>query len=196
MQLSVASESLGTLNKLQGILEVAYEDAQADYVAQSKLLQDQLTAMLSVGDGIKTVAEIIAGLPTELAVQLGSLIRVDAGVDGSHASGLAFVPFDNYRANLHKGERVLTAAESRAYEPRAWNNYGKGDGMAAMASEIKSLNVRIDRLTEQNERLMTAQIRATVESNQDNAERVVQGVGQATERAAYAQSINKGADYK
>ena len=31
-------------------------------------------------------------------------------VDGSHASGLDYVPFDGYVAELHKGERVQTAA--------------------------------------------------------------------------------------
>lgn len=35
--------------------------------------------------------------------------------DGSHADGLAYVPFDGYIAQLHKGERVLTAYENRAY---------------------------------------------------------------------------------
>ena len=36
------------------------------------------------------------------------------GINGSHASGLASVPFDGYIAELHKGERVLTAQESMA----------------------------------------------------------------------------------
>lgn len=36
-----------------------------------------------------------------------------AGVDGSHESGLDFVPFDGYRAELHRGERVLTASENK-----------------------------------------------------------------------------------
>lgn len=34
-------------------------------------------------------------------------------VNGSHASGLARVPYDNYLALLHEGERVLTAREAR-----------------------------------------------------------------------------------
>ena len=34
-------------------------------------------------------------------------------VDGSHANGLANVPFDGYIAELHKGERVLTAQENK-----------------------------------------------------------------------------------
>jgi hypothetical protein len=36
-------------------------------------------------------------------------------VDGSHASGLDYVPFDGYLARLHRGEAVLTAAEAAAY---------------------------------------------------------------------------------
>lgn len=34
-------------------------------------------------------------------------------VDGSHAGGLDYVPFDGYRAELHKGEGILTANENR-----------------------------------------------------------------------------------
>lgn len=36
-----------------------------------------------------------------------------ATIDGSHANGLDFVPKDNYRANLHLGERVQTAKQAR-----------------------------------------------------------------------------------
>ena len=42
----------------------------------------------------------------------GGTIRVN----GSHASGLDYVPFDGYIAELHKGERVLTAQEARSYD--------------------------------------------------------------------------------
>ena len=37
------------------------------------------------------------------------------GVIGGDAYGLPYVPYDNYAALLHQGERVLTAAEARAY---------------------------------------------------------------------------------
>ena len=33
--------------------------------------------------------------------------------DGSHAKGLWTVPYDNYLASLHRGERVLTASQAR-----------------------------------------------------------------------------------
>ena len=37
------------------------------------------------------------------------------GVDGSHANGLDYVPYNNYVANLHRGEMVLTAREADEY---------------------------------------------------------------------------------
>lgn len=42
-------------------------------------------------------------------------------VDGSHRMGLDYVPRDNYIAELHKGERVLTKEENQKYSE------GKGD---------------------------------------------------------------------
>ena len=36
--------------------------------------------------------------------------------DGSHRSGLDYVPYDGYIAELHKGERVLTAKEANSYK--------------------------------------------------------------------------------
>ena len=37
-------------------------------------------------------------------------------VDGSHAEGLDFVPFDGYTAELHYGERIMTAVENTALD--------------------------------------------------------------------------------
>ena len=44
-------------------------------------------------------------------------------VNGSHALGLDYVPFDGYIAELHKGERVLTADEARGYNSRRNSGY-------------------------------------------------------------------------
>lgn len=46
----------------------------------------------------------------------------DDGPDGSHRNGLDYVPYDGYRAELHKGERVLTAEEAKNYN-RGGNVY-------------------------------------------------------------------------
>ena len=45
------------------------------------------------------------------------------GIDGSHASGLDYVPYNNYVANLHRGEMVLTARQAENYR-----NGGKTGG--------------------------------------------------------------------
>lgn len=38
-----------------------------------------------------------------------------SAVDGSHANGLDYVPYDGYVAELHKGEKILTAGEAEKY---------------------------------------------------------------------------------
>ena len=64
------------------------------------------------------------------------------GIDGSHSSGLRYVPFDGYRAELHEGEEVL-----RKNDPRNQNNSGGSmaremQGMRAMLAEIADATTR------------------------------------------------------
>jgi tape measure domain-containing protein len=54
------------------------------------------------------------------------------GVHGSHASGLSYVPFDGYRAELHRGEEVL-----RASDPRNINN------LASMSDKMEQLTMQV-----------------------------------------------------
>lgn len=51
----------------------------------------------------------------------------DEGIDGSHRFGRSTIPFDGYRAELHKGERVLTKQENKAY-----TNGGSGSGSVSL----------------------------------------------------------------
>lgn len=53
-------------------------------------------------NGIKSGANAVSGWMTGM-------------MDGSHANGLSYVPKDDYKANLHKGERVLTRSENQDY---------------------------------------------------------------------------------
>ncbi len=52
---------------------------------------------------------------TKKAEEINKGIKDDRGVDGSHANGLDYVPFDGYVAELHKGETVLTAPEANRW---------------------------------------------------------------------------------
>jgi len=67
--------------------------------------------------------------------------------NGSHANGLAYVPFDGYVAELHQGERVLTRAESASYSGPDWSKYGRGES-AALVAEIRSLSAQVVALKE------------------------------------------------
>lgn len=66
------------------------------------------------------------------------------GYDGSHANGLNYVPFDGYIAELHKGERVLTAEENKQYSNKNKPNitinqhiYAKVENERAMQREAE-----------------------------------------------------------
>lgn len=62
-------------------------------------------------------------------------------VDGSHAVGLPYVPYDNYIAELHKGERILTAAENQAFSgsyPASANSLSRED-VAALRSDLQTI---------------------------------------------------------
>lgn len=59
---------------------------------------------------VKPIAEFGSSL---ISGGLSSLASSLFGLPG-HANGLSYVPYDNYVARLHKGERVLTAAENKA----------------------------------------------------------------------------------
>lgn len=66
-------------------------------------------------------------------------------MDGSHAAGLAYVPYDGYVAELHRGERVLTASEAREYIERSMPTSfdpprsGNVDAVTYMANALGSL---------------------------------------------------------
>ena len=53
---------------------------------------------------------------------------------GSHADGLAYVPYNGYRATLHEGERVLTRNEAAAY------NAGSGSGNTFIFNSPKAID--------------------------------------------------------
>lgn len=91
---------------------------------------------------VKTIVKTVLSLFTSLFNTIGSLIskaikgignfigkaneaRVSASnINGSHANGLDYVPFDGYVAELHKGERVLTKQENEEYNKGRTNNNG------------------------------------------------------------------------
>ncbi|MDD7411281.1 phage tail tape measure protein [Fusobacterium gastrosuis] len=75
-------------------------------------VSDIISTMLEKISGFKEnfknkVLEIASSIPG-----LSFFVKAKKEVDGSHRAGLDYVPYDGYIAELHKGERVLTAEEN------------------------------------------------------------------------------------
>ena len=119
--------------------------AQAQQVALDKQVAGLITLNDSVNAGAATVAQAIASLGV-LGVKQ---------INGSHAGGLTSVPYDGYTAELHAGERVLTAFEARNYS--AQSGSGSGDVVAA-----------IDRLTQENRELRAEVTALKTQSQAEN----------------------------
>lgn len=85
----------------------------------SDFVQGIINGFLAVWDSLKETAGKIWDSVTSIFdkkktidVGINAKTTGGTGVDGSHATGLASVPKNNYLANLHQGESVLTASQS------------------------------------------------------------------------------------
>lgn len=63
---------------------------------------------------------------------------------GHEASGLGYVPYDNFRARLHRGETVVAAAEVNRMRNGKRAGYSTGDMAAAIASALNGTAVQMD----------------------------------------------------
>lgn len=105
----------------------------------------------TIAGGVETIAAAVA--ESGMGYQATILAIKDAAkIDGSHKDGLSHVPFDGYVAELHKGERVLTASENRDYSADVSRIMGGGYGGQAVApllNEIKALRQEVAQLRQQ-----------------------------------------------
>ena len=82
------------------------------YNAGRSIFQGLFDGIAGVWNSIYNwVVEKVNWLSDELSFWNSSQSKMRA--NGSHATGLEYVPFDGYRAILHKGERVLTAEQAK-----------------------------------------------------------------------------------
>lgn len=98
-----------------------------------------------VAEGIKDGKSSIVNAITRAIRDAIKAAKDEAGMggggsDGSHRTGLREVPFDGYRAILHKGERVLTQPEAERYK--------KGDE----GNRTENFNVYIGTVENKDER--------------------------------------------
>ena len=75
----------------------------------------------NIVDGIKNIVSSIK----DTAMNIKD--RAKSWINGSHANGLEYVPYDGYIAELHQGERVLTRSENQQYSSGNGGASGGGD---------------------------------------------------------------------
>ncbi|HEU4845812.1 MAG TPA: hypothetical protein VFT05_16210, partial [Burkholderiaceae bacterium] len=164
-----------------------WASAQVD-VQQASLdaLKAQVSGLITINDSVLTVAQAIANLQAAMGTATGLGVRFD----GSHAGGLANVPFDGYAAELHRGEVVVDAQAAAAMRRYFGGAPSQGGGNTdALVAEIKGLREEVKGLRADQDKQTGATIQATVESNDKAAKTVVAGVDKSAKASAWAQQV-------
>lgn len=151
-----------TADQFTAMMEKALDGENLDPYAVIDMLdsiRQQLDAAISEqGEGlqVETTPELIPDAVTHLQTSLdGEALHIPvipdlASIDGTHANGLPFVPFDGYIAALHKGERVVPANQNKNVnfvnnnyfeDTRMYNNTDV-QGLAAAIAERNRHNLQ------------------------------------------------------
>lgn len=105
--------------------------------------------------------------------KLGRVVsRGLSAINGSHATGLDYVPFDGYVAELHKGEMVLPASVSEQIRNLGPANANVGEGPAARpiaandgsVNELRAIRAALERTQAEIEALRREQGEAAADS--------------------------------
>lgn len=106
-EIQTATNEIGKIN---GEIE-----ALKGEIATTEAAVQNVTAELNASaEGVGSAGGGVVSALSSLSAQLASIsFSTGEGADGSHASGLLNVPYDGYIAELHRGERVITASQAR-----------------------------------------------------------------------------------
>ena len=149
-------------------------------------LTAQVSGLITINDSVLTVAQAIANLQAAMGTATGLGVKFD----GSHAGGLASVPFDGYAAELHRGEVVVDAPAAAAMRRYFGGAPSQGGGNNdALVAEIKSLRDEVKGLRADQDKQTGATIQATVEANASAAKTVVAGVDKSARASARAKKV-------
>ena len=136
----LAEAATGVHDQLNSLLEeytqsVEGLDQSEEAVAAAKATLEALALGIDQNtSGVLSSLDVLTGqMQSRLqadfegfVLNIRALVGYEDYYDGSHRSGLDYVPFDGYMAQLHAGERVLTAAEANAYRTGTAGSAGTG----------------------------------------------------------------------
>lgn len=123
-------------NQIKSKLQGAANAVASGFNAMKATVSNALEAIKQKWEAVKAFfAKPIKGA---INIAGGAIGKIKGMIPaGSHATGLDSVPYDNYMANLHKDEMVLTAAASRQYRKLG----GTKDGLPSLFGGGQSANV-------------------------------------------------------
>ena len=135
-EIAALIENLGKVEEGKVNFSSIMAEMATDFSAKADEIEQRMVDMVKEFDqssdartnAQETMDGLIAGLESrkdELQKMVNEINRLMNKVgtepepDGSHAGGLSYVPYDGYIAELHQGERILTAAEAQSYINRS-----------------------------------------------------------------------------
>lgn len=126
---NLTTTRLNADDEFQGLVEAAqaaadgldvYSQAESAMESTVQGIADGIAAKVgTVQAQVDALNNVLGGIGGGLLGFLGTKFKID----GSHAMGLDYVPFNNYLAQLHEGESILTAEEARVW--RSFKNGGE-----------------------------------------------------------------------
>ena len=137
-----------------------------------------------LAEGLNSGADKIASAVDRIIAELNRIPSINFAVnnvvgninghllDGSHETGLDFVPFDNYLASLHEGEGILTAEENRI-----WQRFKNGASPQSMDYDALGATMRENVQAGGNVYLDGRTVGRVISEQQGNAYRNLQRSG-------------------
>lgn len=135
-------------------LQAAYDKANAalalaesSYASLVSGMDGTTASATTATEAISGVGDAIDALPDSKTITIDVVTNGGLGVldtDGSFAVGAPYIPFNNYRAILHRGEEVLTAQQARERRSGVDNSNSTAMIAAALRSAVMDLTMELN----------------------------------------------------